>query len=96
MEAHSPPASSSCGCSPGLCGGHDGVRTGPRENLVLELRGREEHLGMGSERGDRGDPRCSSGAPESAQHSPPGLRFLLGSRPHCHLRVCTLSHFSRV
>ena len=72
------------------------MRTGQRENLVLELGVREEHLGMGSMKGDGGDPRCSSGAPESAQHSPPGLRFLLGSQPCCHLRVCMLSHFSRV
>ena len=63
MEAHSPPASSSCSSSPGLRGGHDRVRTGQRENLMFELRGREELWGMASVKGDRGDPRGSSGSP---------------------------------
>ena len=92
MEAHSPPASSSCSSSPGLHGGHDGVggRTGQRENAMLEPRGGEEPRGMASVKGDGVISGAAQGAPESAQHSPPSLRFLLASLGHAVtcLRAC--------
>ena len=82
MEAHSPPASSSCSSSPGLHGGHDGGRTGQRENPMREPRGREEPRGMASVKGDGVISGAAQGAPESTQHSPPSLHFLRVSLGH--------------